>query len=323
MAQTHTPPVIEFDGLAPDEAFAALGNETRVAIIRALWEANAHRVYDDIDATDHTISFSELRRAVNIRDNGQFNYHLSKLVPHFVRQTEAGYRLSEPGRKVARAVVANAGGDALGLTESLEGGCPFCGGALQAGYEDHWLRVKCTACPGEFGDSAPDGTLFHAPLARQAIEDQSSDEALSRGIYRCMLDLPYLMQGMCRECASTIDASLSICETHNTDDGPCAECNTMHPVWGELRCDTCRFAKRLPIDVCVLGLTPVIAFLYDREIDVFAAALDGLSALETQLQTEVSVESGVTVSISDGTESLEVTIDDSMGVREAIRDNIR
>ena len=41
---------------------------------------------------DDPRTFSELREAVGMRDSGQFNYHLDKLLGTFVRVTEEGLR---------------------------------------------------------------------------------------------------------------------------------------------------------------------------------------------------------------------------------------
>jgi len=46
MAETRLTPEIELDGLSPDEAFAVLGDETRLKIIRVLWRAGAFHEYD-------------------------------------------------------------------------------------------------------------------------------------------------------------------------------------------------------------------------------------------------------------------------------------
>jgi hypothetical protein len=316
MAEPKFPPDIKLDGISPDEAFALLGNNTRLAIIQVLWKAGAHHEYDDIFATDTTISFSELRRAVNIRDNGQFNYHLSKLVPHFVRQTDDGYRLSGAGKEFARAVVSISGDEDLNLSDDLQTPCPLCDGPLTVAYGDQWLRVTCTDCPGEFGDSAPDGTIFHAPFPRAALTDRSPDDALSTGLYRCMLDLTYLMQGICRECTSPVTASVSICEEHDVaEDHFCRACGTPVPVWGDLRCDTCRFAKRLPVEVCAMGLTPVIAFLYERGIDVLAPSYHELTEAESYFRTTVSRDPlRISITITDEPDELTVTFDDELTV---------
>lgn len=82
------------DVLAPHEAFAVLGNETRLAIVLALEE------------TDDPIAYSELKRQVGVYDSGRFNYHLEKLLGHFVERTEGGYRPRVVGTRAARAVTA-------------------------------------------------------------------------------------------------------------------------------------------------------------------------------------------------------------------------
>jgi len=63
MSNTRLTPDVELDGLPPDEAFAILGNEIRVAIIRALWHADAARREGRRDrhdeAVDHRRPFAE------------------------------------------------------------------------------------------------------------------------------------------------------------------------------------------------------------------------------------------------------------------------
>ena len=80
-------------GVAPEEAFSALGHEIRVAILRTLWEAE-------------TAAYSEVKERVGVRDSGQFNYHLGKLVDHFVERTVEGYHLSEAGQQTMQAIHA-------------------------------------------------------------------------------------------------------------------------------------------------------------------------------------------------------------------------
>lgn len=84
----------EDDCLPPDEAFAVLGNETRLAILLAL------------NRSDGELAYSELKRQVGVYDSGRFNYHLDKLLGHFIDGTEGGYRLRDIGRRAAQAVVS-------------------------------------------------------------------------------------------------------------------------------------------------------------------------------------------------------------------------
>jgi hypothetical protein len=322
MVNTESIPELEVDGLLPDEAFAILGNDSRLDIIKALWGAGAHHEYDDIDDTATTISFSELQRAVDIRDNGQFNYHLSQLIPSFVRHTDEGYRLSGAGKKVFQAVIAISGERNPSVPNDLETPCPVCGGALMAVYEDHWLRVMCTDCDGNFGDAAPDGTVFHASFPAAGLTDRTPDEAFSTGSYRCMLDMTYLMRRICCECSSSLTSSVSICEDHDAAGGrSCTVCGTHFTVWGDLRCDTCRFAKRLPVELCAMGLTPVIAFLHELDIDVLSPSFGELEkVIATQFQTAVTRNPlRVTITITDEPDELTVAFDDKLSVVDSTR----
>ena len=321
MEQPRFPQDTDLAGVSPDEAFAVLGNQTRLAIIKALWKAGAHHKYDDLFPMDTTISFSELQRATGVRDNGRFNYHLSKLVPHFVCRTDDGYRLSGAGKEIARTVITLSGEPNIEVPGELQTPCPLCSARLTVSYEDQWLRVTCTDCPGEFGDTVPDGTIFRAPFPRAALTDRTPDDALSTGIYRCMLDLTYLMKDICRECTSPITASVSICVEHEiVGNDPCRTCGTPAAVWADFRCNTCRFAKRLPIEICVMGLTPVITFLYERGIDVLSPSYHELTEAESLFRTTVTRDPiRITVIIQDKHDELTVTLDDELTVTDLTR----
>jgi DNA-binding IclR family transcriptional regulator len=108
----------------PTDALAVLGDETRVAILRALAEA------------DEPVAFSELRRRAGIDDAGRFNYHLSTLREYFVREVDGGYALRNAGsRVVAAAGVAENGAPAatpaddelLETSDDDPETCPVCG----------------------------------------------------------------------------------------------------------------------------------------------------------------------------------------------------
>lgn len=306
---------LDLDRVAPEEAFAILGNETRLDIIQALWEADALHDYDDLDDSASTISFSELRRRVEIEDNGKFNYHLSKLTPHFVRRTDGGYRLSGAGKRIARTVIAISGERNPGISEEVATECPLCGAPVRASYEDQWLRFACTECDGMFGDVAPEGTILNSPFPRAGLDDRTPDETMEVELYRCMLDLSYMMQGVCRECAGPVTGSVSVCDHHGTGAGePCETCGTPFVAWGELRCGTCRFAKRLPIGLCSMGLSPVIGFLYSHGVDVLTPSLDEIvEVLDTRVSTVVTEDPfRATTTIETGHDALTLTLDEEM-----------
>ncbi|WP_053948097.1 DUF7347 domain-containing protein [Halolamina sediminis] len=105
----------------PTDALAVLGDETRIAILRTLAEA------------EEPLAFSELRRRADVRDPGRFNYHLSTLREYFVREVDGGYALRDAGsRIVAAAGVAGASAAESDLVDgdsadSEPSECPVCG----------------------------------------------------------------------------------------------------------------------------------------------------------------------------------------------------
>lgn len=75
----------------PSDALTVLADETRIAILRALADAEG------------ALAFSELRRRAGVDDAGRFNYHLSKLREYFVREVDGGYALRHAGSRVVAA----------------------------------------------------------------------------------------------------------------------------------------------------------------------------------------------------------------------------
>ena len=317
MSETDLSEAADVAGVSPEEAFAILGDETRLNIVRVLWQAGALHEYDDIDDSASTMSFSELRHRVGVDDNGRFNYHLSKLVPQFVRKTSDGYRLSGGGKRLARTVVAVSGTHDVEFAGETGMNCPVCGATVTAAYDDQWLRFSCTECDGLFGDAAPSGTLLNAPFPAPGLAGRTPDEALATELYRCMSDLTDMMQGACPECASAVRGTLSVCADHDVSpDQPCQACGTPFEAWGELRCETCRFAKRLPVELCVMALPPVIGFMYAQGTNVLAPSLDELfEAVRTQVTTTVTRAPRTAVTTIDaGADSLTVTLDEHLTV---------
>jgi hypothetical protein len=324
MSENRLTPEVDLDGMSPDEAFAVLGNEIRLDIVRALWQADAAREYDEMFDAAGSISFSELRREIEVDDNGKFNYHLSQLVPHFVRQTEDGYRLSGAGKRIARTVIAVSGSD-VDFSADLEQDCPLCGAHMTATYEDQWLRVRCTECDSLFGDETPEGTVYLANYPAAGLSDRTPDEALEVGLYRCMLNMTYTMHGVCPECVGHVSASVSACDDHRDRDGDgCPACGTPFAAWAEQRCETCGFAKRLPVELFAMGLTPVISFLDDQGIDILAPSFAELvELLGTRVETTVTEEPfRVRLAIDGEAAALNVSLDENLQVADLERRHV-
>ncbi|TYL38401.1 transcriptional regulator [Natronococcus pandeyae] len=177
------------DCLEPADAFALIGNETRLAILEALWAAD-----------DRPVSFSDLRREVGMRDSAQFNYHLQKLTDHFVTQREDGYTFKHAGEKVVRSVIAGSFNQHPTLEPfPVEGECFDCGGSLQAVYEDERLGIDCADCGQCHGEYAfPPGGL----------NDRTHDEIADAFDQRVRHLHCLAADGVCPECNGRMETRI-------------------------------------------------------------------------------------------------------------------
>jgi DNA-binding HxlR family transcriptional regulator len=140
------PRIVERDD--PEDVFTLLSDETRMEILRALW------------TTDDPAAFSELHEATGIRDSGQFNYHLDRLVGQFVRKTPDGYELTQAGKEINGAI--EAGSYTLEATFepiALDDPCPSCGGKRTLAYEDEVVTIECESCAVNYHFVVPPGVI--------------------------------------------------------------------------------------------------------------------------------------------------------------------
>lgn len=133
----------------PAEAFSVIGNETRLSILEALWEAS-----------ERPVSFSDLHGRVGMRDSAQFNYHLKQLLGQFVVRTDDGYDLRHAGESVIQAVLSGSFNQNPDGRFDVEGECVTCEGALDARYRDEHIAISCSDCGQRHGEYAfPPGGL--------------------------------------------------------------------------------------------------------------------------------------------------------------------
>lgn len=133
---------------SPEDVFGLLGSEVRVEILRALGETPYS-----------SVSFSTLQDRVDVRDSGNFNYHLEKLLGSFVRK-DGGYELTHAGQQIVGAMhagtyTANASMDPF----DLDWDCLLCGGGMVAAYDEEYARVYCEDCEKGARFAFPPGTL--------------------------------------------------------------------------------------------------------------------------------------------------------------------
>jgi hypothetical protein len=211
------------DQRSPEEAFALLGNDLRLRIIRVLSEAN------------EPLSFSTLRERVEERDSGRFNYHLGKLNGWFVTRSDDGYQLTYAGQQVVGAVIAGTYHGAVSIESiPLDDPCPNCGDAgLEVGIESELVVVACRSCDDwRLQFPFPPGTV--AQFEREALP-----AALSRWL---RLTVDRLLAGFCENCGGRL-------ASHYEDVGD----DDDDPVLVAYECPHCHYGARLAADQPVIA----------------------------------------------------------------------
>lgn len=246
--------------MSPDAAFGVLGNETRMEILQTLGE------------TDDPLSFSELRERVGMDDSGQFNYHLDKLVGHFVRDTDDGYALAKAGERVIEAVLSGAVTESPRLEPTcIDQPCPLCGSPVEVSYRSEWVATSCTECAGVYGESGAAGDAVPAggmergylggqPLPPAGVKGRTAAEVLHAADTWSSLEMLGASSGICPRCSAPIDREIRVCEEHESGVELCEACDRRHAVQVDQSCTNCPFSGD---GAAVIGLaadTDVLAF---------------------------------------------------------------
>lgn len=229
----------------PDRAFAALGNETRLEILRILWEET---VDIGVRPTD-TIGFSELMERVGATDSGNFNYHLDQLVGHFIDRTEGGYYIRRAGVFVVRSILTGTVTDnpTFGPTE-IGVPCCRCGGQLTVQYENEQVITICQECEGAFGvHDHPIGTITALTYPPAALQGRDPEDVFHAAHNRYIHGIWAMLDGICPQCSSTVTLDVMPCPDHDNSDGSiCSTCGTafIAPVNGV--CNVCGCYRVFP-----------------------------------------------------------------------------
>lgn len=314
-------------GLSPDETFAMLGNETRIQILQALGEV------------DEPAAFTELRDRVGIRQGGRFNYHLDRLVGHFVGKTDDGYVLRQPGRRVVQAILSGAVTDdpEVEYTE-IDEECWWCGAPIVVRYTQERLDLYCTGCDGTYGDpsvrrptqmagTVPDvpadlGYLGAFFLPSAGVENRTPEEAYRAGMAREMLEYLAISSGVCPRCAGAIDTSVRVCRDHDDADGLCSACGNRKAVHLHVDCRNCIYRNRGTFVYALYGHRELMAFLTANGIALLSSDSDvHLFRVAGSYEEEVLSTDpfAARFTFTAGGETLTVTVDETFDVVDATR----
>lgn len=227
------------------DAFALLGSDVRLGVLRAL--AMAELDHGD-DPGPYDVRFSTLYDAVAVDSSSAFAYHLEKLEGIFIEQTDDGYRLTDRGQRVVRAILAGTYTDraAFGPVD-LDGHCPVCGATtLRATNEADKLVVACVEC----------GTaLVTEELPASQVTDRSTEAVLDSIAVRVRADLEQAVDGVCGSCGGPIEATVEAIDIAG---------RTRWLFRGD--CPACHRRVNAPVEWCLFAHPAVAGFYWDHGI---------------------------------------------------------
>lgn len=254
-------------------AFELLGNEIRLAILLAIWEA-----YEPHGRRAVPLSFTELNDRVGVRDSGQFNYHLEKLIGTFVTDTGEGYALKTAGHSIVEAVIAGTGIEnaSLDVTET-ELNCPLCESPTAIGYQNETLYQVCTECDGHaekmgFIPEAAEGyggVLYVAKFEPAGLSNRTAKEMFEACVIKATLRNAMQLMGVCSRCSGLVVSSIEVCEEHiGTGDEICPHCGTRWGAGPIFACTVCKRHDSLPPTFPANFHPNVIDFYADNGITI-------------------------------------------------------
>ncbi|PSQ45705.1 hypothetical protein BRD15_11140 [Halobacteriales archaeon SW_6_65_15] len=265
--------------LSPDEAFAVLGNETRIQILRVLGRADA------------PLAFSELYDRIEYDTTANFNYHLDKLVGHFVRRTDEGYALRQTGRRVVQAILSGAVTDdpVVEATE-VDFPCRHCGAPVEVSYSRGEMRLSCTECSGNVDISAVrdvDEDVEYGNLANSSLPPAGVQGRTAAGVFRT--------------------AATQICD----------QCDRHYAVLVHFRCTNCIYEEGFPAVMALLNVPELLTFVGEHGLNVTADGIEWGWDFDEEILSTDPFETRFTFTI-DG-DSITLTVDDGLNVGRVSR----
>lgn len=300
------------------EAFDLLGDETRLSILLALWEA-----YEPM-TEDRDLSFSELYDRVEYDNPGNFSYHLDRLTGQYIRKgaEDDGYELRNTGLEVVRTVIAGAGVSETRIEPTeIDRPCGLCGAPTTVSYDDGVLYQCCTSCGGLADrDNLPPGYLHSMQFHPAGLVDRTPAEALEAAEVAAYRHMHSMFQGLCSACSGPVDARLEVCSDHESG-GHCPSCGRVPRVTAQFECRVCKDFHGTTPEVLVGFHPTVVAFYHEhgvapRWLETSSDSLTPIEEYDPVISTEVVADHPpqVEITISMGSDDLSITFDATLRV---------
>jgi len=285
---------------ASEAAFALLGHEIRLDILRAFFDR-----YEPVDPESRsevrdrrTLSYAELMAATEMEDSGKFNYHLEKLRGAYVEKVEGGYVPTASAIALYEAMVANRPTESVLVDVEIDEICPNCETDLRGQYEQEFLTVDCPACDLFWG------ATYRFPKNGLAVRE-------GKGVYEALYDrmmhhVGLARTGQCPSCAGITSCTV----TRDRLDGKSTP--TV-----EMTCGTCSWLATVDI-VSALQFEPLVTSAL-LEIGIPLSEASSMRATEQvlpdvtgQICSEDPFQATITISHDDSV--AEIVVGDSLDV---------
>lgn len=301
--------------MSPREAFAVLGNETRLEILLTIGQA------------DTPLDFSTIFERVPYEDSSNFSYHLQQLEGHFIVKTERGYALRQAGGRIVQAILSGVVTDYPVIERRPAGQpCFLCGGGMEVSYRQEVMTFYCPDCggtrslnsetTGAITDDASDvvGGLWLPPAG---VRNRPADELAHAAEVWTVSKGQAVARNVCPSCSAPLDHDVEVCEEHAAADGRCAACDKRFGVRIHVDCTNCIYRGRSPFTSRLLSNPDLMAFMLEHGIDPIAPEAFHLSAADEEIRSTNPLNVRYTFTV-DG-ESLELTVGEDHTVIETRR----
>lgn len=278
----------ETTGASPEEAFAVLGNETRLQILLALGEAAG------------PLAFSELYEAVDYDTTANFSYHLEKLENHFVAATDDGYELQQTGRRVVEAVQSGTVTETPVLERTpIQTTCFLCESSMEVDYRREHVGVYCPDCRGTVGGSSVTAEWVSDPgvdlvgdviLPPAGVHDRTPGEVLEAAEIWTVTEAQATARGVCPRCSASVEHYAHACDDHDASDELCDRCDRQFGATVRTTCTNCIYDETSVFAKYLLANPDVMAFMIDHGIDPISPDGFHISALEETILSTDPIE---------------------------------
>jgi hypothetical protein len=187
-------------------------------------------------------------------------------------------------------------------------------------YSRGKLRLSCTACVGDFDESAlreREGEGESANLANMwftpaGVRGRTASDALRTASTTNHLDAMALSSNICPRCSAQVDHSVSVCESHDADGGLCDACDSRLAVWFHFRCTNCIYDRVVSAGMAFLDVPELLVFVGEHGLNTSSRAIEWGWEFEEEVVSVDPFEGRFTFTID--ADSITLTVDDTLSV---------